>query len=373
MRIWIVGSILLATGMGVARAQNVQPDGLVWERVRPELDTIRQLEERHQSLPRWTFFGTTRKENQEKIDRLMNEVVDMLGVSPASDLRQEIATLETLNREDESRIAELRERRIAAPGEAFFGDTTAKIDEEIAKRRDAIAERDATIDEKKATFGDELASMGIELSREQVDFLLATVVGDNVIDITIAFHNVKLITAQLESLTGESLESIEIARRYYGMYTVLLQTLDTIYDEAVGLINDRYLVGIEGIMDRTRQLTKETEALLRDTEPQHRSALEANVRAQEFALRAARTYRDYLEQQRMGILEAQRKLRSNIKVAENTYETVKISGDLLQVMRASDELFALLFELQVPELRPFENLELRREFEKLTSRLRAEQ
>ena len=303
----------------------------------------------------------------------MDEVVDILGIAPAAEIRREIASLEAQNREDETKIANLRERRIAAPGEALFGDTVARIDTEIRDRMKAIVARDQLISERKEVFAAELATMGIDLTREQVDFLLATVVGDNVIDISIAFYNVKLITEQLESLTGESLESIEIARRYYGMYTVLLRTLDTIYDEAVLMINERYLVGIEEIMGRTRQLTKQTQSLLRKADPQHRAALEANVRAQEFALEAAETYRAYLEQQRMGILEAQRRLRANIEVAENTYETVKISGDLLRVMRASDELFALLFELQVPDLRPFENLELRREFEKLTTRLRAEQ
>jgi hypothetical protein len=367
----------MGLGMGIvlaaaAAAQAPQTGGIVWEKVRPELDAIRQLEERHDALPRWALFGTTRKENREKIDRLMNEVVDILGISPAADMRAEIASLEARNREDAARIAELRERRIAAPDEALFGDTIARIDAEVRERQEAIGRRDAVIAQRKGDFAGELASMGIDLSREQVDFLLATVVGDNVFDISIAFYNVKLITAQLESLTAESLESIEIARRYYGMYTVLLQTLDTIYDEAVGIINDRYLVGIEDIIGRTRQLTRQTETLLRSADPQHRAALEANVRAQELALHAAETYRTYLEQQRMGILEAQRRLRSNIEVAQNTYETVKISGDLLQVMRASDELFALLFELQVPDLRPFENLELRREFEKLTTRLRAE-
>ncbi len=85
---------------------------------------------------------------------------------------------------------------------------------------------------------------------------------------------------------------------------------------------------------------------------------------------AAETYRGYLEQQRKGIEQAREKLGKNLQVATNTYETVKISGDLLRVMRASEELFELLFDLQVPELKPFENVELKREFEKLTTRLR---
>ena len=64
------------------------------------------------------------------------------------------------------------------------------------------------------------------------------------------------------------------------------------------------------------------------------------------------------------------RLAKDLAVARNTFETVKLSGDLLTVMRSSEQLFELLYELQVPELRPFENVEMQREFERLTDQLR---
>ncbi len=98
------------------------------------------------------------------------------------------------------------------------------------------------------------------------------------------------------------------------------------------------------------------------------AGMRSNLEAQQFTLQAADMYREYLEQQQQGLRDAREKLTGNLSVAENTYETVKISGDLLRVLRASDELF----DLQVPELQPFENMELKREFEKLTTQLRQE-
>ena len=365
---------LVAVFWGLATSATAwnDADAVVWDRVIPELESIRKLEARRDSLPQWHLFRTTRKENREKIQKILDETVMILGISPIRDLRLEIGNLATENRADENKIALLMEKRVGATNDSIFGQTVEGINREIASLKQDIAERNGLIAAKKDEFTGNVAAIGLTLSHDQVDFLLATVVGDSVIDIGVAFYNVKRITSQLETLADESQESIEIARRYYGMYTVLLQALDEVYRSALLDIDERYLVEIDMITSRTRSLVKETKALLRVSNEQHRAALNSNIRTQEVALDTAQIYREYLKLQRAGIDQAQAKLQKTIAVANNTYETVKISGDLLRVMRASENLFALLFELQVPELRPFRNLEMKREFEKLTTQLRGD-
>ena len=355
---------------GEAYHEQATAPPIVWKRIIPELEEIRRLEDRHDSLPRFSLFGADRGNNREKIDEILEDTAEILGISPASDLRGEILSLEEENSVSRERIADLKEKRISAPDNAIFGDTVPKIDDQIDRLMVAISEREAEIDDKRQLFADQVRSMGLDLSLDQVDFLLSTVVGDEVIDIAIAFYNVKRITRDLERLTSESLEDIEIARRYYGMYTVLLQSMDALYEASLHSIDDRYLIEIGGIVARTQELMTQTGILISRADENHRSALQGNIRAQEFTLEAATMYQKYLEQQRSGLREAKRKLQRNLDVAKNTYETVKISGDLLQVMRTSGDLFELLFNLHVPELRPFENIEMRREFEKLTIQLR---
>jgi len=353
-----------------ASREQVTAPPIVWKRIIPELEQIRRLEDQHDSLPRFSLFGTDRGNNREKIDRILAEAAEILEISEASNLRAEILVLEEENSASKERIADLKEKRISAPNNAIFGESVAKIDDQIDRMMEAVIERESEIEDKRRVFANQVRSMGLDLSRDQIDFLLSTVVGDEVIDLAIAFYNIKLITRDLERLMSESLEDIEIARRYYGMYTVLLQSMDALYETSLQSINDRYLIEISGIVARTQALMTQTDQLIRRAEQKHRSALQGNIRAQEFTLQAANMYQEYLEQQRSGIQEARRKLKKNLDVAGNTYETVKISGDLLQVMRTSGELFELLFDLHVPELRPFENIEMRREFEKLTTRLR---
>jgi hypothetical protein len=98
--------------------------------------------------------------------------------------------------------------------------------------------------------------------------------------------------------------------------------------------------------------------------------LTANLKAQELTLQAAAFYRDYLITQSRQLQEARQHLAQDIAVAQNTYETVKVSGELVALMRNSQQLLNDLLNRQVPPLRPFENLEMKREFEKLTAQLK---
>ena len=49
----------------------------------------------------------------------------------------------------------------------------------------------------------------MEVGYEQIELLLATVVGDNLIDLVIVFDNVKAITSQLERLVEDSGEDLQ--------------------------------------------------------------------------------------------------------------------------------------------------------------------
>jgi hypothetical protein len=49
---------------------------------------------------------------------------------------------------------------------------------------------------------------------------------------------------------------------------------------------------------------------------------------------------------------------------------VRVSGELVGIVKASRKLLDGLISRQVPALRPFRNLEMQREFEKLTEQLR---
>ena len=57
------------------------------------------------------------------------------------------------------------------------------------------------------------------------------------------------------------------------------------------------------------------------------------------------------------------------ELAANTLATVRVSSDLLTMMKSAETMLQEVLSLQTPELHPFENLDLQREFEAVTMRL----
>ena len=99
-------------------------------------------------------------------------------------------------------------------------------------------------------------------------------------------------------------------------------------------------------------------------------ALEANRDSQKLAEEAARGYRRYLTQQREQIASARTRAAHDLRIADNTFETVEASLELRNLMRDSSASFEAIQKLEAPTFEQiFKNEELRREFENLTRKL----
>lgn len=341
----------------------------LWSGIVPKLESTLDYVDRHGELPERAWFGEDQGSNQRFINELLDESIGILSLSSTQHYRQRIRELEQAMAEAREDIAEYRKRRVAAPQESFWQKTVADYDARIAERQEAIRAHEREIDALKQRFAAELKGMGLELSEGQLDFLLSTVIGDDLIEMSIAFDNVKLLTGQLEKLMEQSEGDLDSARRYYGMYAVLLKVLGRMHQQLLDEVDRRYLPEIDAIMAKTRELMTRTGELLQGEE-QNRAVLEANLQAQELTLRTAEYYRQYLLDQAAEVAKARDALARDIAVADNTYETVKVSGELVALIRTTRQLLDTLLVRQVPPLRTFENLEMKREFERLTARLR---
>ncbi len=341
----------------------------VWTQIVPKLGEILTLEDRREQLPKKAWLREDQRSNQTEIDALLDEAVAILAVSPAQDYRARIRRLEGEVLAAQQEIAELRTRRVAAPRDATWQKSVADYDRAIAEREAAIEHHRAELAEVRRAFAAELRGLGMEVSDEQVELLLSTVIGDNLVDLGVAFDQVKAITLELQRLVEQSGEDIESARRYYGMYLVLLKVLERMHTQIIEAIDKRYLPRIDAIRDRTQELMAQTRVLQRQA-ARADPILEANIQAQELTLRAATYYREYLVEQSRQIAAARQRLARDILTAWNTYETVKVSGELVGLIRNSRQLLDGLLQRDVPPLRGFQNLELQRELRNLTQRLR---
>lgn len=340
-------------------------DARLWDDLLPRLEEILGLQDKDRELPDSAWFGEDRASNQAQIDELLDEAATIL--TGDNRFRAQSGELEQAMDDNRRAISELKRRKMTAPADSLWRKTVQEIDGEIAERERLLGEQQQEMTRIRDAFAAELQAMGLEIDAGRLDFLLSTVVGDEVVDMTVAFEQVRRLTGQLESLTAESREDLPTARRYYGMYTVLLKVLERMHANLIGGIDQRYLPQLQVIEDRARALRRETRALqARGTSP----VLQANLEAQQLTIDAAGRYGDYLKQQRSQVAASRERLARDLAVAQNTYETVKVSGDLVALMKDSRRLLDTLFSLQVPRLRAFENLEMKREFERLTHTLR---
>ena len=341
----------------------------IWQRALPTLDQALLLEQRHQTLPESAWFGHDQKANQAEIDVLLDEAVSILSVSPTLKYRERIQVLQQQILQWRAEIADHRQQRVTAPAESTFKKTVADYDALIAARESDIRRAGQEIEALKREFAQSLRAIGLKLEDEQLDLLLSTVVGDNLVDLGILFDNVKSITLQLEQLLEQSGEDLQSARRYYGLYVVLLKSLERMHVQIEEAIDERYLPQIDDIVGETRTLAADTERLLRES-PDRRALLEGNLQAQQLTLQAAGFYRQYLVDQAEQVRQARQELEQDIAAAWNTYETVRVSGELVSLVRSSQLLLEGLLNRQAPALRPFESLEMQREIQKLTQQLR---
>ncbi|WP_243651769.1 hypothetical protein [Thiobaca trueperi] len=343
--------------------------GQVWEKSLPKLERALVLEDRQAALPETAWFGADQVSNRAEINALLDQTVDILAVSPALRHRERIQTLQGEIDRARANIADLRQKRVSAPTDSTISKTVADYDRLIKARETDIERMNREIGQIRREFAQELRAMGLELSDEQVEFLLSTVVGDNMVDLGILFDNVKSITLQLEQLVAQSGEDLRSARRYYGLYVVLLQSLNRMHVRIEEAIGEHYLPQIDGIVAQARTLAEDTRRLLH-TSPDKAALLNANLQAQQLTIDAAGVYRQYLDDQARQVRKAREELDRDIAAAWNTYETVRVSGELVGLVKSSQQLLEGLMNRQIPALRPFENLEMQREFQKLTQQLR---
>ncbi|MCG6863068.1 MAG: hypothetical protein LJE70_17605 [Chromatiaceae bacterium] len=349
--------------------QDPDPFGEMWNRVLPKLDETLVLQERQEELPPSAWFGDDQASNQEAIDALLDESVSILSTSNLQHYREQIRSLQKQIAAARQEIAADRQRRVSAPQKSMVERTVDDLDRAIEARLFDIARYEDQLSQVRRAFAADLRQMGLELSDEQVELLLSTVVGDNLIDLGIVFDNVKTITAQLERLVQESGEDLQSARRYYGMYVILLKSLNQMHLQVEQAISAHYIPQIDAIIARAKALNAETRAL-QDRSPEKAELLAANFSAQQLTIEAGGVYREYLTDQGRQVADGRRELERDIAAAWNTYETVRVSGEFVGLVRSSRKLLDGLLDRQVPPLRPFHNLEMKREFEKLTAQLR---
>ncbi len=345
-------------------------------------DAARHRDEARKLPPKSDFIVTplwteTREDRERKIRDLLDAALGIVTDVPVVDVQRRVETLRKNIRDLEDRIVMLKEKQLVAPQSSILpgvlSDTVESLGLDIEDSKRRIEENQIAIKAAKADIHQALVASGINLTPEQVDMLLDGVLSGDLVRLAAVFNSAKLVDSQLAKLLGSSGDNMNAARKYFAMHAALFAMLVHAQDTLIAKIDTNYLPKLDAISKDIEAARRKTAELFKgENRPDQRRALEANRESQKLAEDAAKGYRRYLLQQREQIASARKRAAHDLRIADNTYETVEASFQLRNLMRDSTTSFEAIQKLEAPTFEQiFRNEELRKEFENLTRRLDA--
>lgn len=324
--------------------------------------------------PLWT---ETREDREKKIRELLDSALGIVTDVPVVDTQKKIEGLRRNIRDLDERIVKLREKQLVAPKEGMLPglvtDTVDSLGKDIEETNRKIALNRDEITKAKGEIQAALAKAGVQLAPEQVDLLIDSVLSGDLVRLVAVFNSAKLIDGQLAKLMNASGENIGAARKYFAMHAALFALLVHSQDLLVAKIDKQYLPKLTAIEADIRAAKIKTAELMKaENREDQKRVLESNRDSQKLAEDAAKGYRRYLLQQREQVAKARQRATHDLRIADNTFETVEASFQLRNLMKDSSSSFEALQRLEAPTFdQIFKNEELRREFENLTRKLDA--
>ena len=321
------------------------------------------------------FWKETREDRNAKVRDLLDAALGIVANAPIVEVQKKVEQLRHNIHEIEDLNVKLKEKQLVAPKDAtlpgILTDTVASIQAAIAENNKRIEANRDQIKAQKAEIAAALKTSGIELEPGQLDLLLDSVLSGDLVRLVAVFNAAKMIDGQLAKLISTTGDNMEAARRYFAMHAALFAMLVQAQDATIAKIDTQYLPKLEAIIaDISAARVRTAELLKADNRPDQNLALQSNRDSQKLADDAAQAYRRYLQQQREQIAKARLKAIHDLKIADNTYETVEASVQLRNLMRDSSTSFEAIQRLEAPSFEQiFKNDELRKEFESLTRKL----
>ncbi|WP_045221573.1 hypothetical protein [Desulfonatronum thioautotrophicum] len=335
-----------------------------------------------ENVPEKAWIRTDKRKLEADINQILDQTIAILDVPCIVDLRQDYRKIEDAIAIEKDHISKLRESRLLAPeGESsitrfiptqrarqWTATTTGDFDTLIESRQQNLKTYQNEMRSIEIQMSEALSKIGIDLNPEQVEFWLSSVIGDDVLSMSIVFSNAKEVTSLLSRLTKESGENINYAKRYYGMLVMLHKMVINMQERFILKVDDDILPKLLGFSKEADNNIKEAMSLIKSGGS--RASLESNISANEITKQAIELYQKIVKDHRKKVSDALKISTHEMRVAINTYNTVRLSSDVMALIREGLDTFETLLSLQIPAADEFQNNEIREEFRKLSERMR---
>ena len=318
----------------------------------------------------YDFLSKTKESQQKKVDRYLEAAAEGLGISKINDRRNRIMDMRKAIADSRQDVSVYRRKRISAPEKSYnpLSVTKSGYDSKITTAEETIKQAEESIAAEKQRLVDDMKKIGMTIKPADVDILLDSITGDEFVRISIMFNNAKNFAGELERLTNESGEDLDAAKKYYGVYLMLLKSIDLMQNEFIKTVDDEYYPKLNQYAEKARENIKQAEKAI--SQGGSREILENNIDNNQLTYDAAMYYKQSLARQKYEMIKANESCKRNIITAVNTYRTAALSKELSSLIATSRRAFDSITKLSVPDLRPFENAKMKDEFSRLTKEIR---
>ena len=377
----VVGFVFIDRAQAVQEtdpAQRLTDTSAFFERTHGSLEVALEMFDEQREMPKnddlafYDFLSRTKESQQRKIEGYLEVAAESLGISKINDRREKIVNLRQQILTSRKNISIYQRKRISAPKSTYNPLSVSQkgYDRKISNARESIKLAEAEIQQDKDTLIAELNQLGMKITPTNVDILLESITGDEFVRISVIFDNAKQFARELEQLTDQTGEDLETAKKYYGVYLMLLKTIDQLQNKFIDNVDDVYYPKLDQYAQEAKQnISEARQAILAGG---NAKVLENNIFNNQITYDAAMFYKQSLANQKSQMARANRETRKNILTAVNTYRTAALSKDLASLMAVSRRAFESISNLSVPDLRPFDNTRMKEEFSKLTREMQTD-
>ena len=336
----------------------------VWDDLVDIFDEIIILKSEKNDAPSISLFGKSKKDDDEKIELIFQTVSSLINDPELENDRKTLQILKNKILKSQEESSNLSAKSVLASGKE------RKELENLANKykKESQEYKNSKVDLIRGVRV-RLKLYGLDLNKDQVEVLLSRVDAGDIIGMTTSFSVIAELTKQFSDATIVSGENLQVAKKYYGMHVILLELQMHIQKNYINRLRNVYLVRANDIRVENKLLTDETSKLIDDAEGTYLNIYKNNLKSQKYTLKVLGLYEEILKKDLAKIETGLQKVNDNHLVSLNTFQTVTVAADLASLMAENSNLFNEVMSIQVPELIPFENLQMQKEFEALTLQL----
>jgi hypothetical protein len=170
----------------------------------------------------------------------------------------------------------------------------------------------------------------------------------------------------LGQLTEENREVAGHAKKYYGMYLLLVQCIDRMQERYIQEVEQVSIPKLARFEQEARNHITETRQLIQRDGPHE--LLSKNIETDKTTVEVCQVFADTLRKQKDRIAAENKQIKTMINVAANTYKTMSISMNVAKLISDSQRAFDAVKGIPPPPLRAFQGLQLK-EFRHITDRM----